>query len=93
MGWNPTVRCPTSLRCTTSWHRSRVRRPRCAGRVVLPELVKKLPGWIDAQPVEDLRMMDNTNLIYVAINAIKELKAINDALTARIAALEAASGA
>ena len=37
-------------------------------------------------------MMDNTNLIYVAINAIKELKAINDALTARIAALEEANG-
>ena len=61
--------------------------------VVLPELVKKLPGWIDAQPVEDLRMMDNTNLIYVAINAIgRAWSATNDALTARIAALEKANG-
>jgi hypothetical protein len=40
---------------------------------ILPELVTKMNGWIDAAPVSDLRSVDATALTYVLLNAVKEL--------------------
>jgi Chaperone of endosialidase len=50
---------------------------------VMPEMVSKVPGYIDGNPVPDLRTLDTGALIYALVNSIKTL-------TARIEALEAA---
>jgi hypothetical protein len=42
---------------------------------VMPELVKKRPGYINGQPVTDLRTLDASALTYALINAVKELHA------------------
>ena len=42
---------------------------------VFPEMVIQRSGYIDGQPVTDLRDLDTTPLIYALINSIKELKA------------------
>ena len=42
---------------------------------VIPEMVKQRNGYIDGEPVTDLRDLDTTPLIFAMINAIKELKA------------------
>jgi len=52
----------------------------------MPEMVSQVDGWIDNQPVTDLRVLDGTNLTYALINAVKEL-------TARIETLEGALAA
>ena len=57
---------------------------------ILPELVTLGNGRIDGEEVNDLRIYNGTPLTYTLINAIKELKALNDTLAARVAALEAA---
>jgi hypothetical protein len=48
---------------------------------VLPELVGRTIGYIDGRQVNDLRTLDPSALIYVLINAVKEL-------SARVRALE-----
>jgi hypothetical protein len=48
---------------------------------VMPEMVTKIPAIIDDRPVNDLRNLDTSPLIFALINACKEL-------AARIAALE-----
>jgi Chaperone of endosialidase len=50
---------------------------------VFPEMVTKREGYIDGQPVTDLRDLDTGPLIFALVNAVKELKA-------RVEALEAA---
>jgi len=57
---------------------------------VMPEMITQTTGWVDGVEVNDLRMYDSTALTYALINAVKELSAANDALTARVAALEGA---
>jgi hypothetical protein len=54
-----------------------------AVETVMPEMVRSGPGYIDGEPVEDLRSLDTTPLIYALVNAVKTL-------AARIEALEAA---
>jgi hypothetical protein len=49
---------------------------------VIPEMVTKRSAYIDGQPVDDLRDLDTTPLIFALINAVKELKAEIDALKA-----------
>jgi hypothetical protein len=56
---------------------------------VLPETVKRMKGRIGKDEVDDLIQFDPTNIQYALVNAVKELKALLDAATARIAALEA----
>jgi hypothetical protein len=56
--------------------------------VAMPEMVKAVNGWIDGDEVSDLRELDTTALAYCLVNAIKELAAMNEALEARVAALE-----
>ena len=50
---------------------------------VMPEVVGTRAGYIDGQPVDDLRTVDQGPLVFALINAVKEL-------SARIEALEAA---
>jgi hypothetical protein len=52
---------------------------------VMPELVKKRPGFIDGQAVTDFRDLDQTPLTFALINAVREL-------AARVVALEAICG-
>jgi hypothetical protein len=49
---------------------------------IFPEMVTKRSAYIDGQPVDDLRDLDTTPLIFALINAVKELKAEIDALKA-----------
>jgi len=48
---------------------------------IFPEMVTKRSAYIDGQPVDDLRDLDTTPMIFALINAVKEL-------TARLEALE-----
>jgi hypothetical protein len=51
--------------------------------IVVPECVhKKYGNYIDGVPVDDLRILDSTPLIFALVNAVKEL-------SARVVALEA----
>jgi hypothetical protein len=52
---------------------------------VMPELVKKRPGFIDGQAVTDFRDLDQTPLTFALINAVREL-------AARVVALETICG-
>jgi hypothetical protein len=56
---------------------------------VIPEMVKRVPGFIDNKPVNDMRNLDTTPLIFALVNAVKELAARNADLVARVATLEA----
>jgi hypothetical protein len=56
---------------------------------VMPAMVTDTEGWIDGLPVSDLKILDTNNLIYALVNSVKELAATNQALIARITALEA----
>jgi hypothetical protein len=47
---------------------------------VFPEMISKRAGFLNGEPVSDIRDMDTTPLIYALINAIKELKARVEAL-------------
>jgi Chaperone of endosialidase len=49
---------------------------------IFPDMVKKRAGYIDGQPVPDLRSLDTTALIFALVNAVKELKARVEALEA-----------
>lgn len=49
-----------------------------------PGMVTKSAGYIDGQPVDDLRNIDVSNLVYALVNAVKTL-------AARVAALEGGS--
>jgi len=60
--------------------------------LVMPEMITRRDGYIDGQPVSDLRDLDTTPLIFAMINAIKQLKADNEALQIRLDALEATPG-
>lgn len=51
---------------------------------VMPELVKKVTGYIDGQQVTDLRTLDASAITYALINAVQEL-------AAEVAALKAAA--
>jgi hypothetical protein len=42
---------------------------------IFPEMVTQRVGYIDGEPVTDLRDLDTTPLIFALINSIKELKA------------------
>lgn len=55
---------------------------------VFPGMVTQRAGWIDGQQVEDLRDLNTSNLIFALVNAVKQLLTKNDALEARIEALE-----
>ena len=48
---------------------------------ILPETVSLRKGFIDGKEVDDLKHLDTANIIYVLVNAVKELHA-------RIAVLE-----
>jgi len=50
---------------------------------VLPDVVSRRSAYIDGEPVDDLRSINETKLLYVLFNAVKEL-------TAKVKALEAA---
>ena len=52
--------------------------------VVMPEMVTMRDGWIDGQPVDDLRVLDTNALLFAAVNAIKQLKAEIDQLWAEM---------
>lgn len=56
--------------------------------VPMPEIVAQRGGYIDGAAVTDMREMDTSPLVFALINAVKELKAINDTLTTRVTALE-----
>jgi hypothetical protein len=43
--------------------------------VPMPEMVMKETGYIDGEPVDDLRALDTTALIFALVNACKELNA------------------
>ena len=58
--------------------------------VPMPEMVTQTKGTVDGEMVDDLRQMDTGPLLFAAVNAIKELKAMLDTANARIEALEAA---
>jgi hypothetical protein len=57
--------------------------------VPMPEMVKQGEGFIDGEPVTDLRSLDTGPLTFALVNAVKELSAMVETLTARIAVLEA----
>jgi len=48
---------------------------------IIPEMITKRSAYIDGQPVDDLRDLDTTPLIFALVNAVKEL-------TTRLEALE-----
>jgi hypothetical protein len=50
-----------------------------------PGMVRKVAGFIDGQPVADLRQVDVSNLVYMLVNAVKALAAKVDALEMRMA--------
>jgi len=50
--------------------------------VPMPEMVTTESGYIDGEPVDDLRVLDTTALVFALVNAVKEL-------SARVSALEA----
>jgi hypothetical protein len=49
---------------------------------IAPSMVTKVAGFVDGQPVSDLRQVNTNNLVYMLINAVK-------ALAAKVEALEA----
>jgi len=49
---------------------------------IFPEMVTRRSAYIDGQPVDDMRELDTTPLIFALVNAVKELKAEVDALKA-----------
>jgi Chaperone of endosialidase len=49
---------------------------------IMPDMVSQRPAFIDGQPVDDLRDVDVSHLVYALVNAVKTL-------AARVAALEA----
>jgi hypothetical protein len=51
---------------------------------VMPEMVDKTAGYIDGVPVDDIRNLDTTALIFALVNSVKTL-------AARVAALESAA--
>jgi hypothetical protein len=50
---------------------------------VMPEMVGQVPGFIDGQPVDDLRTLDSGPLLFALVNAIKAIAGRLDALEAR----------
>lgn len=53
-----------------------------AVETVMPEMVTKINGVIDGQPVTDLRLLDTGPLIFALVNACKQLAARVEALEA-----------
>jgi hypothetical protein len=51
--------------------------------LLMPEVVIKKKGHIDGLPVDDLRSLDTTPLLFALVNAIKELKARIEVLEAK----------
>lgn len=56
---------------------------------VMPETVFFQKGWIDDEEVDDLKGFDPGNITHALVNAVKELSAKVEKLTARVAELEA----
>jgi hypothetical protein len=61
-----------------------------------PELIYRHPGYVDGEEVDDMRHIRTERLDYAMVNAVQELSAMveqlaaqNEALVARVAALEA----
>jgi hypothetical protein len=54
---------------------------------ILPGMVTKKEGWINGLPVDNLRVLDPSELVYALINAFKELKQELDALKAHVESL------
>ncbi|MET0643132.1 MAG: hypothetical protein ABWZ17_02065 [Candidatus Binatia bacterium] len=52
-------------------------------------MLSQRSAYIDGEAVTDLRDLDTTELIYALINSVKEMKALIDAQSTRIEALEA----
>ena len=50
---------------------------------IMPGMVSQIDGYIDGVAVSDLKTVDNSNLIYAVVNALKEL-------ATRVETLEAA---
>jgi len=48
--------------------------------VPMPEMVTTEAGYIDGEPVDDLRVLDTTALLFALVNCVKELSARIDAL-------------
>jgi Chaperone of endosialidase len=51
---------------------------------VFPEMVDAVEGFIDGEPVADLRRVDTSALVYALVNAVKELSAKVVALEAKV---------
>ena len=56
--------------------------------IEMPEMVGVIDADVDGVAVNDLRTLDMTALPLALVNAVKELVAMNEALSARVAALE-----
>jgi hypothetical protein len=56
---------------------------------VLPETVWTRKGFIDGEEVDDLKVLDQSNITHALVNAVKELSAMVGKLNARVAELEA----
>jgi hypothetical protein len=54
---------------------------------IIPEMVSHSDGYIDGRKVTDLKMVDTSSLIYVLVNACKELKQELDALKSHVESL------
>jgi hypothetical protein len=53
---------------------------------VMPGMVGHRQGWIDGEEVEDLRTLDNSELVYALINAVKQLAEQIERIEARMVA-------
>ena len=53
---------------------------------VFPNTVRQEAGFIDGQPVTDLRGLDTSELTYALINAVKEIASRIEALETQLAA-------
>jgi hypothetical protein len=62
-----------------------------AAEIPMPEMVQQIEGYIDGVAVNDLRLLDNSPLVYALVNSTKELVTRIDKLHERIKALEGAS--
>jgi Chaperone of endosialidase len=50
---------------------------------IFPAMVSKRAGYLDGKPVDDLRSLDTSQLIFALVNAVKELKARIETLEAK----------
>lgn len=51
---------------------------------IMPGMVSQGDGYIDGQPVSDMRTLDTTELIFALVNCVKELNAKVQLLEAKV---------